>query len=273
MGIRIVLSIFCLIFFSLSSFADGLPYKGGEVLDFDIRYKYGLVMVKAGTAQYRIDDARYERKPVHKTGVYFRTNGFFDKIFKVRDTLFTYTNAKADPLYYVRNIHEGSTEYKEETYFNTFSPDFTEVRTIRSNENGIRFDTILIADTQGFDFLSIFTHMRTWDFASIPIEETRNIVVFTGKKKTYVILRFKGQTILEKSETLKYNTYKVELDITDIAFSESKNAMEAWISNDGNHIPIRIKAKLKIGAMEIDLTNHKGLKHPFGSEVRIPSRK
>jgi Protein of unknown function (DUF3108). len=263
---------FCLVFLPLLSFAE-LPYKNGEVINFDIRYKYGLVMVKAGSAQYRIDDARYGHRPVHKTTVNFKTSSFFDKIYKIRDTLSTYTDRKAEPMYYVRHIHEGDTKYKEETHFNVFSSDFTEVRTIRTTDAGVKFDTILVADNQGFDFLSIFTHLRTWDFSTLPMESTHNLAIFTGKKRTNIILRFKGQTILERSETLMYNTYKIELDIADIAFSESKNAMEAWVSIDKNHIPLRIKAKLKVGAIEVDLANYEGLKYPLTSEVRIPPRK
>jgi Protein of unknown function (DUF3108). len=228
--------------------------------------------MKAGTAQYKVNDARYNNLPVHETSLKLKTSSFFDKIFKIRDTLHVYTDWNVEPMYYIRNIHEGSTEYKEETFFQTFSSNQTKVRTIRTNDEGIKFDTIMIANTKGFDFLSIFAYMRTWDYASIPIETTHNLVVFMGKKQTNVILRFKGQSILEKNENLKYKTYRVELDIADAAFSESKNAMEAWISDDKNHIPLKIKAKLKVGAMEVDIANHKGLKYPLSSEIKIPRR-
>lgn len=273
--IRITSALFFLFYLgAFSAFAEGLPYKGGEVINFDIRYKYGVIMMKGGSAEYKIDDATYNSRTAHKTSMNFKTNGFFDKIFKVRDTLITYTNLKSTPIYFERSIHEGSTKFTEETIFNSFSPNYTEVRTIRKNEEGItRFDTLLVADMEGFDFLSIFTHMRTWDFSSMPLESIFHIAIFTGKKKTNIIIRFKGQTLLERSETLKYRAYKIELDITDVAFSESKNAVEAWISDDDNHIPLKIKAKLKMGAMEVDMTKYKGLKYPLSSEVRISTRK
>jgi len=264
---------FCLLLLSSLSFADELPFKDGEILNFDIRYKYGMVMVKAGSAQYRINSVTYDNQPAYKTNVDFKTTSFFDKIFKVRDTLYSYTNNDADPMYSRRDIHEGNTMYREEIYFKTFSSNFTEVRNVKATDAGVKFDTILVADMQGFDLLNIFTHMRKWDFSSIPMGDTRNIAIFTGKKRANVIVRFKGQTILGKSETLKYKAYKVELDIMDAAFSESKNAIEVWISDDENHIPLKIKAKLKIGAIEIDLANYKGIKYPLDSEVKIPIRK
>ncbi|MDL2322468.1 DUF3108 domain-containing protein [Bacteroidales bacterium OttesenSCG-928-A17] len=263
----------CLLLLATSTLGNELPYQDGELLNFDIRYKYGLVMVKAGTAKYGIKEDKYEGETAYRTDIAFKTSSFFDKVFKIRDTLTSYTNIKADPMYYSRYVHEGNTNYKEVARFKTFSQNRTEVHVVRGTEAGVKFDTLLVTDNQGFDLLSVFTHMRVWDFSSIPMGTTRNLVIFTGRKQTHVIIRFKGQSILEKSETLKYKTYKVELDITDVAFSESKNAMEAWISDDENHIPLKIKAKLKVGAMEVELSNYKGLKYPLSSEVRISIRK
>ena len=264
--------IFCLLFFPLLSQANDLPYKDGEVLNFDIRYKYGIMMLKAGNADYQTDKENYENIPAYKTTLHFKTTSFFDKIFKIRDTLYTYTTMEAEPIHHIRYIHEGSTHHMEETRFNEFGQTRTEARTIRKTDAGIKLDTLMVSEVPGFDFLSIFTHIRTWDYSAIPIEATRNIAVFVGRKQINVIVRFKGQTILERNERLKYKAYKLELDIADNVFNESKNAVEAWISDDKNRIPLKIKGKLRIGAAEIDLINHKGLKYPFDSEIRIPAR-
>ena len=264
--------IFCLLFFPLLSQADDLPVKDGEELHFDIRYKYGMVMLKGGSADYQVTKENFENIPAYKTTLLFKTNSFFDKIFKVRDTLYTYSTMEAEPIHHIRHIHEGNTHHMEETRFNEFGQTRTEVHTIRKTDAGIKLDTLMVSEVPGFDFLSIFTHTRTWDYSSIPIGTTKNIAVFVGRKQINVIVRFKGQSILERNDRLKYKTYKLELDITDQVFNESKNAVEAWISDDKNRIPLKIKGKLRIGAIEIDMVKHKGLKYPLDSEVRIPAR-
>lgn len=251
--------------------ANDLPFQDGEIINLDIRYKYGLVMAKGGTAQYKINESTYNGESTYKTTLYFKTNSFFDKIFKVRDTLTTHISLKAEPLYYDRRIREGGTQFTEETIFKSFGENYSEARIIRKNDEGeIRLDTIHTVKNEAFDFLSILTHLRTWNFSNIPIGESKDISIFSGKKNVNIKVRFLGQSILEKSERLKYKTYKVELDIVDDVFNESKTAIEAWFSDDENKIPLKIKAKLKIGAMEVDISSYSGLKYPLSSEIEIP---
>ena len=61
-------------------------------------------------------------------------------------------------------------------------------------------------------------------------------------------------------------------DIYDDAFTQSKEAAEIWIGDDENHIPIKIRAKLKIGAAEVYYKSSKGFRYPLTSRVEIKRR-
>jgi hypothetical protein len=100
-----------------------------------------------------------------------------------------------------------------------------------------------------------------------------NISTFFGKNNVKITIRCEGQSVIEKSERLKYKTYRIALDFTDEVFNESKNAIEMWMSDDENRIPIKIRAKLKIGMAEVHLVSWKNLKYPLSSEIKIPVRK
>jgi hypothetical protein len=114
---------------------------------------------------------------------------------------------------------------------------------------------------------------RSLDYAQLKHGQSFNITTFVGRDRVNMIVHFDGQSVIERNEKLKYKTLKLSVDITDEVFHEAKNAMEIWISDDKNRVPLKLKAKLKIGAAEADLTYYKNLKHPFTSEVRIPSRR
>jgi len=264
-------SIFFLFFLIISIQASDLPFQANEELKYDIHYKYGLVMLKAGTANHKIVGSNYNNINSYYTTVDFKTTSFFDKIYKMRDTLSSHINEKIQPLYHIRMIHEGNYHFREELFFNNFSESFSEVRIKRESGQILRFDTILTSNDFGYDILSIVYFVRSLDYSQMksPVE---NISTFFGKANVKITLRCEGQHIVERSETLKYNTYKVALDFTDKVFNESKNAMEIWLSNDENRIPIKIRAKLRIGMAEVNLVSCENLKYPFSSEIRIPVR-
>ena len=263
--------ILCFLLLQISMHANELPFQGQEELKFDIHYKYGLVMLKAGTANYYLAEATYNNNKSFKTTVDFRTTSFFDKIFKMRDTLSAHIAENLNPLYHKRMIYEGNYHIAEELFFNQFGRDYSEVRVRRVSGPKVSFDTIVTSKDLGYDIVNILHFIRSLDYAQMrsPIDY---VSTFFGKGNIKITIRNEGQTIVEKSETLKYNTYKIALDFTDNVFNESKNAIEIWMSDDENKIPIRVRAKLKIGAAEVHLVSWKNLKHPFSSEVIIPAR-
>jgi hypothetical protein len=253
-------------------YATGLPFKEGEELKYDVHYKYGFVMLRAGTANYRISNGTYDHSTTYQSVLDFKTSAFFDKIFKIRDTLYSHINENIEPIYHRRVINEGDTKFREEVVFNKSTSTYTEARVKRENAVGIKFDTLLHVNNLAYDLLNIFIFARTLDYAHMKIGESIRLSTFVGRNKVNILVYFEGQTIINKSETLKYNAYKLVLDITDEVFNESKNAMEIWISNDKNRIPLKLKAKLSIGVAEADLTSCKNLKYPFSSEIKIPAR-
>jgi hypothetical protein len=269
--------LICLVWFTqfLSAQTKEIPFHDGEELNYDIRYKYGLVMLKAGTGIYRISETAYNDSDAYKSSLYFKTTSFFDKIHKIRDTLNSYISAPdLVPLFHCRSVNEGNYHFLEELVFQKYTPEYSEVSIKRQSNGTIRFDTVLYANNLGIDILNIFLFARALDFTKLENGDSFNFSTFVGKRKNNIIIRYLGKTIIEKSGKKKYNTLKLNVDIAGAgAFDESKNAMEVWISDDENKIPLKIKAKLKIGAAEANLSSYKNLKNPFEAEIRVLNHK
>jgi len=244
---------------------DSVPFQNGEVLNFDIRYKYGLVMAKAGTARYKINDATLNGQPSYRSSLDFRTSSFFDKIFMIRDTLYSHiSNPELTPLYHKRSVNEGSTRFKEDVFILKHSPTYSEARVKRERNNEIRFDTILTANKLGYDLLNLFIFIRTLDYSTLKTGDNFQLVAFMDKSNINIILHYVGQTVVDK----KYKTHKFNVDIADKAFNTSKKSLEIWISDDDNRIPVKLKAQLKIGAAEANLSSYRNLKNPFNAEIK-----
>ncbi|MDR1436965.1 MAG: DUF3108 domain-containing protein [Candidatus Symbiothrix sp.] len=255
----------------LEAQTDSLPFQNGEELHYDIRYKYGLVMLKAGTGKYRIDQTGYHNQTAYRSVLDFKTTSFFDKAFKIRDTLTSYVSTEnLAPLFHNRTVNEGNSHYREDIFVHRHTSSHSEVRVIQERNNQIRFDTILSADNSGYDILNIFMFVRTLDYSTIKPGDTFQTTIFMARDKINVLARCIGQEVIEKTKKRKYKAIKLNIDITDDAFREAKNAMEIWISDDKNRIPLKLKAKLKIGAAEAELATCKNLKYPFSAEITDP---
>ena len=260
-----------LLVYSSTLFAQqNLPFQSGEQLNFTVHYKYGIVMVKAGTAQYTIkDNTFFKGKPAIYTSLTFKTTGVVDAAFKVKDTLYSYFTPELIPVFHRKYLHEGKSHYIEDIEYKKFSKSSTSVQSKRVRDGNVRFDTLLITKGLGYDMLSIFTFVRTLNYSDLKTEDTFGLTSIVGKDVIPMNVRYMGQTILDKGTT-KYKTLRFEIDIVDTAFTEHKTAMEVWISDDKNHIPIKLRAKLKIGAAEAELTSTKNLKYPFEAKIEIP---
>jgi hypothetical protein len=239
---------------SLAAAVDRSELPKDEVWEYAVRYKYGLVVMRAGNARYRIRAAEYKGRPAVGLSLTFRTNAFFDKIFPIRDTLASYASALEErPLYHIRSVNEGHTRFVEEMWTEAFGDDFTKMRVKRTAGGKVRIDTLLEAPNLGYDFMNVFLFLRGLDYKNLSPGYSRQLTTFAGEKKTNLILRYAGATTLKRGNGRSEKTFLLVVDIADEVFSESKNAMEIWISDDARHLPLKMKAKLKIGAAEAEL--------------------
>ncbi|MDR0799135.1 MAG: DUF3108 domain-containing protein [Dysgonamonadaceae bacterium] len=250
------------------------PFQHGEELKYEIKYKYGLVMIKAGSANYQVQSAVYNRQAAYESILTFKTYSFFDKFYKIRDTLTSYISVpKLIPLYNGRSVNEGDTHYLEKLFINKYGENYTEVHVIREKSTIVKVDTVLSVNNMGYDLLNIFMYVRALNYEQLTPGIALSTTTFLGESKVNIIIRYQGASILDRGSNVKYKALKFNIDIADKTFNESKNSMEIWISDDNNRVPLRLKAKLKIGAAEADLISYKNLKHPFEAEIKTKTSK
>ncbi|MDR1763942.1 MAG: DUF3108 domain-containing protein [Dysgonamonadaceae bacterium] len=254
-----LLSLSILLFSAVCLKAE-IPFQSGEELKFNITYKYGLVMVKAGTADFKIRDSHYGGSKTLKTILTFKTNSFFDKIFKMRDTLYSQINLNMAPLYHFRTVNEGSTTFTEEMTVRKYSDTRTEVRVRRESTTISSFDTTLYADAPGYDMLNLILYARSLDCPSLTAGDKFNIATFVGRDMININVRYKGISTI-KLDGQEVSAHHIAFDMVDEAFKESRDAVEFWLSGDENRIPLKIRAKLKIGAAEVELVSSRNLKY------------
>jgi hypothetical protein len=50
---------------------------------------------------------------------------------------------------------------------------------------------------------------------------------------------------------------------------EGGERMTIWITDDENHIPIRIETPIIVGSVKVDMKSYQGLRYPLSSMIEV----
>lgn len=245
-------------------------FSHGERVEFDVYFKYGL-MVKGGGASITITESQYEGIPAWNSELLLWTTGMIDKVFRVRDTIENYiTQQQPKLLFSTKRSLEGN-YYQIDNLTYSYKEGETHVHSFRRNLRAVRVDTALVGGDCVLDILGSLLYARSFDWNEMNLGEQYHLEVAMGRSVIPIRYRYEGQRILERDK-VKFATRYFIVDIYDDAFTESKEALEIWIGDDKNHLPIKLRAKLKIGAMEAYYKEALNLRHPLHCRIEMPKK-
>ncbi|MDR1879447.1 MAG: DUF3108 domain-containing protein [Tannerellaceae bacterium] len=268
----------CLLLFPAGTEAQCPPWENmfyhGERVDYDIFFKWGLIMPKAGLASFHVNKTTYRQNPAWQYRLLFRTVGVIDKIYRMRDTITTYLTPEYAVLFSSKRTNEDNYFLVDEL---TFMPDPTgkqsRVRSHRYTPTATKIDTLLVAEGCLYDLMAVGMYLRSIDWERLKTGDELPFQVAMGRDIIHASFRYTGQAVVKPNENLVYRARHFYIDIYDDAFTQSKEAAEIWVGDDDNHLPIRVRAKLKIGAAEVYFKEAQNLQYPLSCRIVIPPRK
>lgn len=248
--------LFLLSFFYSIVFSQKLDnIKSGELLEY--RIHYGLL--NAGTASLTTLKTNFRGVPhLYVKGV-GKTTGAVKTFFKVEDVYESFINYNtALPSFYVRNVSEGSYRQHYETVFN--HDNQTLILTDKKNpKNGSK----VIKSVKGVqDMISAFYYLRSFDKNQIKVGDIFNLNVWIDDELFPFRLKVTGtENVKTKYGTI--NCLKIVPSVISGRVFKEKEGVTLWVTNDGNHIPVSIKAELAVGSLKATLDNYKNVKYPL----------
>lgn len=238
----------------------------GERMDYEVSFKWGLLLSKAGIATFSVKEVPFRNEPAWEYKLLFRTQGLFEKVYRMRDTLTTYYTPNRQLLYSSKRTHEGGYYLVEELTFR-YDRLQTKAHSLRYTPTTTKIDTVLTSTGCMFDMMAACMHLRSLDWEEMQRGDRFDFKIAVGRDIVHASFRYTGPEILEPSGVSKYNTRHFFIDIYDEAFSQKKEAAEVWVGDDANRLPIKVRAKLKIGAAEVYLKDTYNLQHPMKSRM------
>ena len=246
-------------------------FTDGERISMHIFFKWGLIMPKAGEAQLEVACDDFRGSPSWRYELSFRTVGIFEHIFPMRDTLRTYfTRPGTLPVFSEKRSFEGKYYSVDEITFFPSGDDSVRVHSLRYTPDTTKIDTVLCASAPLYDMLGATMFLRTMDWERLEGGSAVPFRVAIGRDVVYAAYRYTGQEIVER-DGVKFSTRHFFIDVYDEAFTQSRAAGEAWIGDDENHLPIKLRAKLKIGAAEAYYVSSENTRYPVRCALTIHS--
>jgi hypothetical protein len=242
---------------------ENSAFVRGEKFSFRAYYDSFITgKVTAGVASMEINAENKEfngRKTYHATAK-GKSKGAFNLFFKVEDQFETYFDEESMiPWSFIRKTREGDYRKDDEVRFNQLS---LSASSSTANKK-------IPARTQ--DIISAFYFARTLDFSNVKVGENFNISYFLDDSVYTAVIQFAGHEDIEIGlgtfHCLKFKPMVLKGKV----FSQPY-AMDIWISDDKNHIPILAKSAVIVGAVKLELIDYHNLANQVTSLIN-PQKK
>lgn len=255
------------IIISISSFslkADGEfcgiknnAFKEGEVVKMKVYYTTLGMYVGAGEATFTTTLEKYNGKQAYHCVGDGKTYPFFDNFFKVRDRYETYIDtATMLPLKFIRNVEEGN--YKQ---YNNVT--FNHAAKTAISTNGVFKVSECIQDV-----ISSVYYARNIDFNKYKPGDKIPFEMFLDDEVYSLYIRYIGKEKV-KTKYGKFNAIKFKPLLVKGTMFEGGEKMNVWVSDDPNHLILRIESPISVGSVKVDMMSYKNLKYKLSSLIEV----
>jgi hypothetical protein len=232
-------------------------FHTGENIQYVVFYNALGLYVNAGTAVFNTALERINNKAVYHvigTGV---TNSKYDWIYKVRDRYESFFDtATLQPYRFIRNIEEGGYKKYENVTFNQTANTAITTNGVFKVPNCIQ------------DVLSAIYYARNIDFARYKQGDKIPFSMFLDNEVYNMYIRYLGRETV-KTKYGKFSTIKFSPLLVKGTIFEGGEKMTVWVTDDANHVPVRIESPIVVGTVKVDLMGYKNLRYPLTSLISL----
>lgn len=239
-------------------------FKSGEFLSYNLYYNWKFVWVKAGTASMSTVQSQYRGNPAWRGSLITRGNRKVDEMFVLRDTLLCYSSIDLMPLYFRKGAHEGSRYTVDEVFYN-YSGGTPNLRLHRQHRDGTHTWKNKNSNECVFDMMNMFLRARSFNPEGWKKGHVLSFPIAEGKDVDLAQLRYRGKVTVKADNGKKYRC--LQLSYMEKDNGKYKEIVRFYVTDDQNHIPIRLDMYLRFGAAKAFLVGMKGIRNPITSEV------
>ena len=240
-------------------------FKSGEFLYYDLYFNWKFIWLKVGTASMSTIESVFEGKKAYRTSLITRGNNKLDKVFTMRDTLLSYCSKDITPLYFRKGALEGHRYYVDEIWY-SYPNNECHLKQHRIEDDGTHAWKESKYNKCIYDMMSIFLRSRNLDASqfkkgqklAMPISDARHLteswLTYRGKEN------FKIEGSNEKFRCLVFSFYEKE-------DGKDHELIRFYITDDKNHIPVRLDMFLSFGSAKAFLKGYRGVRNEMSAKL------
>lgn len=231
--------------------ARNKAFSEGEKLYFKVWYNLGKVWIGAGEANLSVAGAVLNGKKMYHIVGDGKTLKTYDFFYKVRDRYESWVDATTmQPARFLRNVNEGGYRIYNNVIFNQNIGQAVSTTGIFQVPKCIQ------------DVLSAIYYARNINFGAYKFGAKIPFSMFLDDKVYNLYIRFLGR---ERIDT-RYGAFNVikiaPLLIEGNSFSGGEK-MIVYVTDDENHLPVRIESPIAVGSVKVDLMGYENLRNPL----------
>ena len=252
---------FLLFIFFLITLSSGAGEKEYRIIPFDsfgegeiMKYRVHYGFLTAGEATMVVDDKIHElnNRPTYKIDVYGETTGVADKLFSIENNWGTYLDTAAVIP------HKAYQYIKEGGYRRNRVVNFDQLQE-RARLNKLHKESRELVEVEEYavpqnvqDMVSGYYYLRTLNYDKMREGQIVTVDAFFDGEIYDFKVRYLGKEKI-KTKLGKKRAVVLEPIMPDNKVFDGENAIRVWISDDQYKIPLKVRASLFVGSVEVDI--------------------
>ena len=238
-----IILVFLLISHYCSSQENTFPVIHGESCSYRIHYGF----INAGHATYSVIKKNKEISVIVQGG----SNLVVDLFFKIRDRYESRINLKSLlPSYFKRDILEGEDKINQEYFFNHKN------NTVKTQKGEYKMKS------KSQDMLSSFLFGRTLSSSFLKRKNPFFVNLFIDEENYNMEVKYLGTEVLN-TKIGKIRCIKLKPKVQVGRVFSNPDDLSIWVSDDKNHILIKVEMDILVGSIKADIETAKNIKFPL----------
>jgi hypothetical protein len=233
-----------------------ISFQNGEKLFFKVYYNMGRVWVGAGDASFSVNQENYNGHQVYHVVGEGKTLKSYEWFYKVRDRYETYIDVKTMlPVKFIRNVNEGGFRIYNNVTFNQQIGQAISTKGVYNVPKCIQ------------DVVSAIYYARNIDYNKYKPGDKIPFSMFLDDQVYNLYIRYVGKERI-KTKYGTFNAIKITPLLIEGTIFKGGEKMVVWVSDDNNHLPLRVDSPILVGSIKVDLMGYEKLRNPLTSLIK-----